>query len=330
MTTLCLLMVGAINEFAADDFPRKPIRIVVPYPPGATPDRLPRIVAPKVAEVLGQPVIVENRPGGAGGDVGAAYVAQAAPDGYTLLLISNANTASAATKRRPAFDVAKDFKAVLLFGSQPMYPVAATDFPANNIAELSKLAKSTPQGLNYGTIGHGTPQHLVTELLLHNQQIKMLQIPFKGAAQALQETVAGRVSVTWGGPLSAGAFIADNRLKVLAVTAPARLSYLPKVPTFGEAGVPGFETEFWYGLAAPSGTPQEVADKIIAALSTVLEMPEVKAQIDNLRVEGTRFTGSQFADFMAADVRKWKRAADDASIVTDRPFDKTSGARQRS
>jgi tripartite-type tricarboxylate transporter receptor subunit TctC len=313
LLALCLGCTAVASAHAQTSFPTKPIRIVSPYPPGGPPDLLSRLLAPKLSEVLGQPVIVDNKPG-AGGDIGVSFVAKAAADGYTLLLASNANVSSAATKKRPPFNLLADFKPVAMIGLQPMYLVATADLPANNIPELVRLAKATPQGLNYATAGIGTPQHLAVEQINASQQIKLVHIPLQGAAQSLNETAAGRTAVAISGPLAAGPLIAAKRLKVLAVGAPTRVAALPDVPTFAEAGVPGLESGFWFGVTLPAATPEDVIEKLTNAFVKVLEMPDTKAQLEKAGISPKMLAGPPFGEFIATDLRRWKRIAAERSI----------------
>jgi tripartite-type tricarboxylate transporter receptor subunit TctC len=316
LLALCLGCTAVASAHAQTSFPTKPIRIVSPYPPGGPPDLLSRLLAPKLSEVLGQPVIVENKPG-AGGDIGVSFVAKSAPDGYTLLLASNANVSSAATKKRPSFNLLADFKPVAMIGLQPMYLVATADLPANNIPELVRLAKVTPQGLNYATAGIGTPQHLAVEQINASQQIKLVHIPLQGAAQSLNETAAGRSAVAISGPLAAGALIAAKRLKVIAVGAPTRVAALPDVPTFAEAGVPGLESGFWFGVTLPAATSEDVIEKLTNAFVKVLEMPDTKAQLEKVGINPKMLAGPPFGEFIGTDLRRWKRIAAERSIEMD-------------
>jgi tripartite-type tricarboxylate transporter receptor subunit TctC len=213
--------------------------------------------------------------------------------------------------------VEKGFSPLGFFGAQPLYLVVPGDFPANTFGELIKLAQAKPGELNYASSGNGTPMHLTMELIMRHRRISLVHVPFKGASQGLMEAAVGRIAVAFGGPLSAAGFLAEKRIKVLAVASPVRLPYLPQVPTFTELGIPGLEVGYWYGLVAPAGTPKEISEKLTSALTKVLQMPEIQSQLQKAGVEGQSLTGPQFGEFMAADVHKWKRVAEEAGIVSD-------------
>ena len=261
----CCLAQVSLSANAADAFPSKPIRIIVPYTAGATNDALPRVIAPRMAEILGQPVVVENRPG-AGGDIGVEYVVRAPADGYTLLMTSNAAVTRVVTNPKPRYDVVKDLRPVMLIGDQPMILVVAKDFSAQNLQQMLGYAKENPTALTYSSPGAGTPHQLAAELLKAHAGVQLLHIPFKGTAPALVETAAGRVTMTWATTASAGPMLEDGRLKTLAVAARSRLPGSPDVPTIAESGIPGLETGFWYGITAPAGTPDDVVQKLYQAM----------------------------------------------------------------
>lgn len=301
---------------AQSDYPSTTVRIVVPFTPGAANDTLARVLAPHLSEHLHQPVIVENRPG-AGGDLGAAYVARQRADGYVLLLTSNAIVTSVASKRKPALDLNKDLRPVALLGTQEMVLVAPPSLPANNVQQLVDLAKSKPDALTYGTPGLGTPQQLALELLKHERSIDILGVPFTGTAPALTEAIAGRVSMVFGSITSAGGFINSKQLKPIGVTGEQRLNELPDVPTFGEAGISGLNRGFWYGITVPAQTPDGVVKILFNALSDSMKADDVVAQLKKLAIKSAVEPPQQFQRLINDDLKKWKAVADFANIHLD-------------
>lgn len=301
----------------AKNFPSKPIRIVVPYTAGATNDALPRAIAPRMEQILGQTVIVENRPG-AGGDIGVDHVIRSEADGYTILLTSNAAvTRAVAAGANSKYDVQKDLRPVMLVGDQPMILVTGTDFAANTMQELLAAAKKNPEGLSYGSPGAGTPHQLSSELMNVHADVKMLHVPFKGTAPALIEIAAGRLSYTWGTVASAGPMMKDKRVKALGVTAKQRISEFPDVPTLTESGIPGLESGFWYGLTVPAGTPDAIVNKLYDAARQAVADPAVAERIQGLGVMIDPKSPTEFAQLIADDMQKWTKVVETAGITLE-------------
>lgn len=301
----------------AKNFPSKPIRIVVPYTAGATNDALPRAIAPRMEQILGQTVIVENRPG-AGGDIGVDHVIRSEADGYTILLTSNAAvTRAVAAGANSKYDVQKDLRPVMLVGDQPMILVTGTDFAANTMQELLAAAKKNPEGLSYGSPGAGTPHQLSSELMNVHAGVKMLHVPFKGTAPALIEIAAGRLSYTWGTVASAGPMMKDKRVKALGVTAKQRISEFPDVPTLTESGIPGLESGFWYGLTVPAGAPDAIVNKLYDAARQAVADPAVAERIQGLGVMIDPKSPTEFAQLIADDMQKWTKVVETAGITLE-------------
>ncbi|WP_454830349.1 Bug family tripartite tricarboxylate transporter substrate binding protein [Paraburkholderia xenovorans] len=313
-TALCVtVLIGPMSAMADSDYPSRTIRIVVPFAPGAANDILARVLAPHMSQLLHQSVIVENRPG-AGGDLGAAYVARQRPDGYILLLTSNAIVTSVASKNKPAVDLSKDLRPVALLGTQEMILVANPSLPASNIRDFIALAKAKPNTLSYGTPGLGTPQQLAVELIKHDRGLDILGVPFTGTAPALTEAIAGRVSVVFGSITSAGAFIGSRQLKPIGVTGAHRLSELPDVSTFQEAGISGLERGFWYGVTVPGQTPDSVVKTLYNALSESMKNDEVAARLKTLAINNAVESPQVFRQLIDDDLKKWKTIANFANI----------------
>lgn len=316
LSILALNVVAAVPALAQVEagYPSRPIKIIVPYAPGATNDILPRIIAPHMAEILKQPVIVENKPG-AGGDIGVAFVAKGKPDGYTLLMTSNVAGVSAATKRTPPYDIPTELMPVGLIGNQPMLLVSANPAPFTSLQDFVRQAKPSPEKFSYGTPGVGTLHQVAFEQMGAAYGIRMIHVPFTGITQALTETSTGRVTLTFGTPASAGALLQKGSIKVLAVTTKNRLPAYPDAPTLTESGVPGMEAGFWYGFTMAAGTSAPIAAKLQDAFAKALANPEVAAAVRKLDVDVMHMTPAQFGDMMVADYRKWKKIATDANLV---------------
>ncbi len=299
---------------AAADYPTRPVTIVVGFPPGGASDILARIVANKMAGVLGQPFVVDNRPG-AGGNVAGEVVAHAPADGYTLLLGNNAILATNASLYKDVgFNAEKDFAPVTLIGTQANVLVVNNDLPAHSLAELIALAKANPGKLNFASSGYGLAAHLAGELFKTDAHVDIVHVPYKGSAPALQDVIAGHDQIMFATTSGAMGLIKSGQLRPLAVTTLQRAPSLPDVPTIDESGIKGFEATTWHGIVAPAGTPRPVIDVLHAALVETLKDPAVKHSLDDLGVDVATDSPEQFAAYIHAEIPKW------AAVI------KTSGA----
>ncbi|MGE6496879.1 Bug family tripartite tricarboxylate transporter substrate binding protein [Cupriavidus metallidurans] len=299
---------------ATEAFPTKPIRLVVPFTPGGTTDILARLIAQKSGEVLGQSVIVDNRPG-AGGNIGAEAVARATPDGYTLLMgtLGTQVTNQFIYARMP-YDSAKDFAPVTLVANSPNVLLVNSTLPANSVGELIALAKREPGKINYASTSTGGSPHLSGELLNAVAGTTMQHVPYKGAAPAMTDLLAGQVNLMFDNLPSALAQIQAGKVKALAVTSIKRASVLPAVPTVRESGLPGYEVNSWFGLLAPAGTPPERVRQIQQAVDKALAMPDVRKRIEQLGAEPGGEGSAAFAAEIKADTEKWSRVIKSAGI----------------
>ena len=254
--------VGRDRRAAAEDYPTRPIRVVVGFGPGAVADVILRVLANRMSQSLGQQLVVENRPG-AGSSLGAEYVSRAPKDGYTLLMCTVAQTINPAMNNL-SFDFGKDLAPIALLANAPQMLVAHPSLPANNVRELIALAKSQPDGVQYASSGVGTMSHLSGVLLNSAAGIKLQQIPYPGSAQSMTDVLAGRVPLMFGPAATVWSNVQAGKLKALAVTQPKRAAIAPDVPTMIEAGVPGYSAGIWMGLLAPAGTPPDIVDKLVA------------------------------------------------------------------
>ncbi|NUA26558.1 tripartite tricarboxylate transporter substrate binding protein [Cupriavidus basilensis] len=304
----------ALPARAADNYPTKPLRLVVPFTPGGTTDILARLVAQKLGEALGQTVVVDNRPG-AGGNIGAEAVAKAAPDGYTLLMgtLGTQVTNQFLYARMP-YDSAKDFAPVTLVANSPNVLLTNATLPVKSVAELIALARQRPGSLNYASTSTGGSPHLSGELLDSMAGVKMQHVPYKGAAPAMTDLLAGQVNLMFDNLPSALAQIQAGKVRALAVTSPQRSPILPDVPTVAESGLPGYVVNSWFGLLAPAGTPPALVARLQQTVAKVLAAPEVKQRIEQLGAVPGGDSPAAFAAVIRADTEKWARVIKSAGI----------------
>ena len=284
-------------------FPLKPIRLIVPFQAGGGNDLLARIISQKFLEKWGQPVIVDNRPG-AGGNVGADFVAKAAPDGYTLLLATNTLTMNPFVFARMPFDTQKDFAPVAMLATTPFYVVVNNNLPVKNIPELIAYAKANPGKLSYATPGIGTPHHLGAELFKSMTGTYMVHIPYKGSIPALTDVIGGQVQVMWATVNVALPMVTSGKVRGLAIAEPKRIASLKDVPVVAEA-VPGYEVSAWYGIFAPAATPQAIVQQMSAELQHIFQQADVQARLLPLGYEMSIGSAEQVRATVASDLEKW-------------------------
>jgi len=300
-----LVMVCTSAVAAAADFPVRPVTIVVGFPPGGASDILARIVANKLASLLGQSFVVDNRPG-AGGNVAGEVVAHAPPDGYTLLLGNNAILATnASLYKEVGFDAEKDFAPISLIGTQANVLVVNNNLPAHSLAELIALAKANPGKLNFASSGYGLAAHLAGELFKADAHVDIVHVPYKGSAPALQDVIAGQDQMMFATTSGAMGLIKGGQLRPLAVTTLKRTPSLPDVPTIDELGIKGFDATTWHGLVAPAGTPSDVIKILHQAVVETLNDPGVQHSLDELGVDVASDTPEQFAAYIHSEIPKW-------------------------
>jgi tripartite-type tricarboxylate transporter receptor subunit TctC len=301
----------------AQDFPSKPIRIVVPWPAGGLVDAAARAVGEKLGTSLGQPVIVENRPG-AGGNIGADLVAKAAPDGYTLVVTTSALDMNAALQSHLPFDVVKDFDPIAVVATAPSILVVYPGLPVKSVKDLIAYAKSRPGKLTYASAGNGTPAHFAAELFKTMTGIDAIHVPYKGAPPAILDQIAGRVDFHFANAAVALPQIKAGKLRALAITSSQRSPSMPDIPTMVEAGVPGFEASQWIGVLAPHGTPQPIVDRIAKAVHQAIASPDVKVTLGKQGMDVVDpDTPAAFAAFVKADIAKWQDVVSKAHIHVD-------------
>jgi tripartite-type tricarboxylate transporter receptor subunit TctC len=297
-------------------WPTKPITLVVTYPPGGGADAMARLIAPKLGEALGQNVIVENRPG-AGGQIGAAFVAKAAADGHTLMLDASSFAVNPSLYPKLPYDSSKAFRAIGLVAQFPNVVLVNAQFPAKSVAELTTLARARKDAVSYASSGNGSAQHLAGALFESAAKVDMVHVPYKGGGPALNDVIGGQVPLFFGNLASTLQHVQSGKLRALAVTSAKRSSMLPDVPTLAEAGVQGAEIYEWNALFAPGGTPEPVVQRLNAALHKAVDAPDVKARIAQLGGEPQRTTPDAAQKFISAQTSLWARVIKDRSITIE-------------
>jgi tripartite-type tricarboxylate transporter receptor subunit TctC len=297
----------------AQDYPSKPVRIVVPFAPGGPNDIIVRLVAQKLTETWGPPVVVENRPG-AGGNIGTDFVAKAAPDGYTLLSVGPGSLIINPLIGKVPYDTARDFAPVTLMARAPNALVAHPSLPASSVKELIVLARSQPGRINYGSGGNGSTPHLAGALFAAMAGIALTHVPYKGTAPAMADLIGGQVQIAFLGIPTVLPHVKSGKLRVLAVTGKRSSPELPGVSTVDEAGVPGYELSPWYGLLAPAGTPREIVSRLAAEVTRIVRAAETR---DKLALQGAEIAGGspeEFAAVIRADILTWARVVKDTGM----------------
>jgi tripartite-type tricarboxylate transporter receptor subunit TctC len=300
----------------AQDYPAKPIRFIVGQAPGGATDIVARLVAGKLQEGLGQNVIVENRTGAAG-SVGAAAVAKSAPDGYTILAVSSSYSINPSLYANLPFDPQKDLAPVSLLAEAPFLLVVHPSVPAKSVKDLIALARAQPEKLTYGSGGQGSSGHLAGVLFETGANIKLTHVPYKGAGQALVDVVSGQITFMFASVLSAVPQIKQGRIRLLGVTSAKRSSALPQAPTLSEAGVPGYSTTTWYGLLAPTGTRQQVIDRLSAAGNKAVMSADVRERMLSDGAEPIGSSPAAFQQHLAAEMAKWRKVVQRTGVKAE-------------
>ena len=308
---LTTLLVPAAQAQSA--YPDKPVRFIVPYPPGGGTDVIARIVQERFAQALAQPVIIENR-GGAAGSLGTDVAAKAAPDGYTVLFTLSSHTINPAIYPKLPFDTVKDFAPVGTVASLPQILVANLQFPANTVAELTALAKAKPGSLSFASVGNGSPGHLAGELYKLRTGTQLVHIPYRGGGPAVTDVMGGQVPLLWVSIPAAAQFVKSGKLKALAVSTTKRSAAFPDVPTMQEAGVADFEVDSWYAMFVPAKTPKSVVEKLNHALNAVVALPEIKERLLAQGSEGVGGTPEALGKVVDSELGRWVKLAKDAGI----------------
>jgi tripartite-type tricarboxylate transporter receptor subunit TctC len=316
--SICILLAMAFaTAAAAQNFPSKPVRVVITYPPGGSTDVVGRALASRLTEVLGQQVVVDNR-GGAGGIIGSDIVAHATPDGYTVLLGTSAGMSiNPLLHKKLPYDVQRDFAPISLVVINPQALVAHPALPAKDVQELIKLARAKPGQINYASPGVGSPNHMGMELLKSMTGINVVHVPYKGGGPAMTELLAGQVQLLFNSIPSVLPQVKAGRLKALAVGSARRSPAMPDVPTVAESGVPGYEYATWYGLFAPADTPRAVIAQLNKAVAAALKNPELAQSLASQGSEPNPTTPDELARFVKSEHDRWSRVVKAAHMTAE-------------
>lgn len=304
---------GSAETAFAQSWPNRPIRMVVPYTPGGYTDLMARLVSEKMSAALGQPIVIENKPG-ANAAIGTDAVAKAAPDGYTFGTVIAAHSVNPTLNPKLPYDAMKDFTYVSLTSVAPLILIATPSLPAKDMKEFIALAKAKPGSLNFASSGIGSAAHLTMEMLKSREGINLQHIPYKGTSGALQDTVGGQINVMFDviGPLMSQ--VKSGNAKALAVAAKERVPAAGDVPTMAEAGVPDFVSGTWSGIIAPAGTPKEIVDRVAAEAKKALSDPDLKKKLDDQGIVPMGTTPDEFRAFVTDEIARWKKVITDAGI----------------
>lgn len=314
LSALMAFMMSPTSFAQTTDYPNKPIKVVVTFPPGGSSDAIIRILSTRLNDKLGQPLVLENRPG-AGGNIGLSAVAKAAPDGYMLGVgAAGGLTANSSLYPQMPFDVAKDFAPITMLASIPFVLVGHPSVPADNMQQLIALAKSQPGKVSIGHGGNGTAMHLSTALFTQMADIKLIEVPYRGSGPAAMDTLSGQIQLSVTDLAAALPHIKAGKLKAFAVTSPKRLSNLPDVPTLSESGLTGYDSTGWFGLVAPTGTPPQIIQRLHAEFTAALNDESIKSQMRQNGMEPIATSIEGFDSYIKSETQKWAKVIKQANI----------------
>ena len=311
---LCSIFVSAAG--AQEAYPSRPVKFILPFPPGGGTDILGRVIAEQLSANLGQPVVTENR-GGAGGNVGAEAAAHSAPDGYTIVLVAPSLAISKTLYSKLNYDPVKDFAPISLVATVPNVMITNPAVEAKNLQEFIELARSRPGAMNYGSGGAGTSNHLAGELFNIVTGTKLVHVPYKGVNLAMQGVLAGEIQLVFIGIPAALPHIKAGKLRALAVASEKRVASLPEVPTLSEAGVSGYKSEIWIGLFAPAKTPKDIVDKIAAEVGRMQAQADVKEQLNAQGIDPLAMSPEQVAALIKADSARWSKVVKETGVKAE-------------
>jgi tripartite-type tricarboxylate transporter receptor subunit TctC len=313
---LALALLLAAGGPAAADYPDKPIRLLLPFPAGGAVDFVARLVAARMADDLGRPIVIENK-AGAGGIIATDATAKAAPDGYTLLLTTPNHTINAALAPKLPYDTEKDLTPVAIVAEVPELLVSHPAAPFQNFAGFVDYARKNPGKLNYASAGNGTLPHITMELLLRRLGLQVQHIPYRGAAPAMTDLLAGQAQLKMDTYATAAQHVANGKLRALAFASRARSPLMPDVPTVAESGLPGYEGILWIGMVAPAATPKPIVDKLAGAIARAVRVPELAERLRRDGVDPVGGTTAEFAALIAREIAQWREVIAAAKITAD-------------
>jgi tripartite-type tricarboxylate transporter receptor subunit TctC len=313
LLALCL----AVGDAPAQEWPAKPVRFVIPFPPGSFADITMRIMQQKLGPLIGQTIVVDNR-SGASGDIGSEILAKAAPDGYNFGVATNStHGVSPALNPRLPYNAINDFAMVSLIGAAPYVLITSPQLPANSVKELIDLAKKKPNSLSYASVGPASLAHLAGALFSQMADVKLTEVPYRSSAQSVLDTAEGRIDMQFGTMAPVLPHVKSGKVKGLAVTSLKRAAVLPDIPTLDESGLPGFEASLWLAVVAPAKTPPAIVEKMNKAVRTVLADPDVVKALELQGIVATPTTPDELRSRIEADIAKWKKLAQETGITMD-------------
>jgi tripartite-type tricarboxylate transporter receptor subunit TctC len=319
LVAICTILVAlsAVSARAADEYPSRPLRMIVPFPPGGPADTLGRIVAEKLAVSFGQPVVVDNR-AGAGGNIGMEIGAKAAADGYTIVLAPTGNlTVNPSLYRNIPYNVTRDFAPVTVIATVPNVLIVSSTVPAHNVTELIRHMKAHPGEFNFSSPGNGSGAHLAGELFKSMAGVAMTHVPYNGIAPAVTAVVGGQVQLMFAGITSALPQAKGGKVRALGIASLKRSPAAPELPTLAESGLPGFDVTSWYGIVVPSGTPVSVINRLQAETTKLLSLPDVREKLTGLGAEPLGNSSADFAAMIRTETVKWRKIVVDANIKAE-------------
>lgn len=307
------LVCATMPASAQGNYPNKPITLVVPFAPGGGNDILARLIAPKMSQQLGQPIVIENKPG-AGGNLGADYVAHAAPDGYTVVIASSQITMNPYLGMKVPFNIERDFEAVGKIGSVPLMLVSNPEQPYRTLKEFIDYTRANPGKVSYSSPGPGTPQHLAGEVFARLNKTELLHVPYRGTGPSIADLMGNQVQVSFATYASASQYVKTGKLRALGIAGQQRTSLMPDLPTFTEAGLKGYDVELWYCMLAPARTPRAVVDKLNAALLNALKAPDLAEQFRNQGFEVKGSSPDELKAYIGRELQRWQRVISENNI----------------
>ena len=309
----CLLLACAAGLAQAQNWPLRPIKMVVPFPAGGPTDVMTRVLSDKLAQALGQPVVVENRPG-AGGSIGADFVAKSAPDGYTLVMATGSTHSVGPYLGKVPYDPNRDFTPVIYVGYASNILLVSPRIGVNNVRELIALAKKDPGKLNYSTSGIGSVAHLTSEMFAAMAGIKLTHVPYKGTQLSINDLAEGQVAMLFDNVMTAKPHVDSGRLKGIAISSSQRSSIVPNIPTVSESGLPGFDSWNWFGIFGPASLPAPIVTRLNAEMNRILRDPAIKERFHGLGFEVTGGTPAEFTAVMQSEAQRWSKVIREANV----------------
>lgn len=316
LVMLALSGAAVAASTALDNYPEKPIRFIVPFPPGALNDFLGRVLAAKLSETWKRQAVVDNRAGG-NTIIGTEMAANAPPDGYTLFLCSFATAVNQSLYAKLPYDANKDFAFVTLLASTPYILIVQPSLPAKSVAELVALAKAKPGQLNYGSTGNGGTSNLMGEMLKSMAKIDLVHVPYKGLAPVITDMLGGQINMSFGSYSTVGPHLKTGRLRPLAVTSAKRSSYTPELPSIAESGYPGYEADPWWGITVPAGTPKPLIARLNADFIRILQTQDVRDKLQAAGIEIITSTPERFAAYFKSEAARWSKVVKEAGVKAD-------------